>query len=148
MIGRKRQAEVDREEVRAVIRDVLKTELAQIVEEAGKVAAAYKGTQSNFLQVVGQVERMGKAVEAMHRGLQAHTHAVQSDGKDVPVGEVLKDLAELMAVLESELNTIRVDQNAYRDKLAELDARVASAAASDAKARRALLAALGAEEKK
>lgn len=89
--------------------------LAEQIHEA-------RAARANFLMAVNQI---GKLKEVM----DSHVHTMtdeSGDGTTRPQGEVINIIHQLVQVLESEANSMRVDQNAYRSAVSSLDGRLRS----------------------
>lgn len=111
MIGRKTQDQI-RLEGRV---DKLERELVMAKNEA-------IGARSNFLMAVNQIGKLKEYVDS-------HVHTMRDEngeGEPRPQGEVINILHEMLQVLESEANTIRVDQNGMRDALAAFGAELSN----------------------
>lgn len=87
-----------------------------MVEQIAEARAA----RANFLMAVNQMGKFKDVVDT-------HVHTMTDEngtGVTRPQDQVINIVHEMVQVLESEANTLRVDSNAYRDALAGVDQRL------------------------
>ena len=103
-----------------IIRRDLDTRVERLERGLAELTNEAHAARANFLMAVNQ---MGKFKEVM----DCHVHTMTDDGgagTSRPQGEVINIIHELVQVLESEANTMRVDLNGMRDAMAGIDRRL------------------------
>lgn len=85
-----------------------------------------QAARNSFMMTVGQMDKLKHYAES-------HVHTMVDDhgkGTTRPQHEVIEIIHELVQVLESEANTLRVDTNASREATAQLNQRLSDLEAS------------------